>query len=289
MAVSVSRIPHRAGLSLGRLITAPGWERRVGLIGVLTVALLAIFAPLVTHYDPNEIDGTSALQAPSSAHLFGTDAYGRDVFTRVLYAARIDLQIGLIGMFIPLVSGTTIGLFAGFYGGWIDAVTGRIIDVVVAFPFLVIVIAIVAVLGPGLINFYIAVSLVSWVAYARIIRGEVLSARGREYVLAARTLGYSNGRIMFRHLLPNVIPAVLVFAMSDIVLDSLAGASLGFFGLGVQPPTAEWGVMSADGRNFITTAWWVVTFPGLAIIVVGLFFSLIGDGLADAVRRLDAE
>jgi peptide/nickel transport system permease protein len=288
MAVLSVPRSRRLGRGVTRLITLPGWERRVGLAGVLVVALLAIAAPLLTPYDPTALDLTHALQPPSLAHPFGTDPFGRDIFSRVLYGARIDLQIGLIGVAIPLACGTAIGLFSGFYGGWIDAVIGRIIDVVVAFPFLVLVIAIVAMLGPGLVSFYIAVSLVSWVAYARIIRGEVLSARGREYVLAAQMLGYSDARIMFRHLLPNVVPAVFVFAMSDIVLDILTGASLGFFGLGVQSPTPEWGVMIAEGRDFITTAWWMVAFPGLAIVVAGLFFSLVGDGLADVIRRIDA-
>jgi peptide/nickel transport system permease protein len=289
MAVLAAQLTRRTGRSLSSLVTAVGWERRIGIVGIAAIVLLAIFAPLVTHFDPTAIDPVSALQSPSLAHPFGTDMYGRDVLARVLFGARIDLQIGIIGVAIPLVCGTAIGLVAGFYGGWIDAVIGRVIDVVVAFPFLILVIAIVAMLGPGLLNFYIAVSLVSWVAYARIIRAEVLSARGREYVLAARMLGYSDTRIMFRHLLPNVVPAVFVFAMSDVVLDILTGASLGFFGLGVQPPTPEWGVMIADGRDFITTAWWMVAFPGLAIIVTGFFFSLLGDGLADFVRRFDAE
>lgn len=279
---------RRLGHGVARLVTAPGWERRVGLTGVLIVALLAMAAPLLTAYDPTALDLLYALQPPSLAHPFGTDPFGRDIFSRVLYGARIDLQIGLIGVAIPLVCGTAIGLLSGFYGGWIDTIIGRIIDVVAAFPFLVLVIAIVAMLGPGLVSFYIAVSLVSWVAYARIIRGEVLSVKGREYVLAARMLGYSDARIMFRHLLPNVVPAVFVFAMSDIVLDILTGASLGFFGLGVQSPTPEWGVMIAEGRDFVTTAWWMVAFPGLAIVVVGLFFSLVGDGLADVIRRIDA-
>jgi peptide/nickel transport system permease protein len=289
MAVLAAQFTRRTGRSMSSLVTAVGWERRIGIVGIAAIVLLAIFAPLVTHFDPTAIDPVSALQSPSLAHPFGTDMYGRDVLARVLFGARIDLQIGIIGVAIPLVCGTAIGLVAGFYGGWIDSVIGRVIDVVVAFPFLILVIAIVAMLGPGLLNFYIAVSLVSWVAYARIIRAEVLSARGREYVLAARMLGYSDTRIMFRHLLPNVVPAVFVFAMSDVVLDILTGASLGFFGLGVQPPTPEWGVMIADGRDFITTAWWMVAFPGLAIIVTGFFFSLLGDGLADFVRRFDAE
>jgi peptide/nickel transport system permease protein len=289
MSVVSVAMPRRLRRSVGWLITAPGWERRIGLVGLLVLVIMATAAPLITPYDPTALDLTAGLQAPSATHPFGTDQFGRDIFSRVLYGGRIDLQIGVIGVTIPLVCGTIIGLFAGFYGGWLDIVVGRAIDIVVAFPFLVIVIAIVAMLGPGLVNFYIAVSLVSWVAYARIIRGEVLSQKSREYILAAQGLGYSNLRLMFRHVLPNVIPAVFVFAMSDAVLDILTGASLGFFGLGVQPPTPEWGVMIADGRDFITTAWWVVTFPGLAIIVTGFFISLIGDGLADAVRRIDAD
>ena len=206
----------------------------------------------------------------------------------MLFAARTDLQIGTIGVIIPLVMGAVVGLFAGYYAGWLDSILGRIVDVVTAFPFFVLVLAIVAMLGPGLTNFYIAISLVSWVAYARIVRGEALSARGRGYILAARSLGYGDIRIMFRHLLPNVIVPALVFGMSDFVLDILAGASLGFFGLGVQPPTPEWGVMIAEGRNFILTAPWVVIFPGLATIVTSFFVSLVGDSASDIVRRVHA-
>jgi peptide/nickel transport system permease protein len=288
MTVLARSAPGR-GLGLAwRFAAAPDWSRRVGLLGLAVIAIAAVAAPLITPYDPTALDTGLGLQPPSAAHLFGTDQLGRDVFTRVLYGARIDLQIGFVGVAIPLVIGVIAGLVSGYYGGWLDAVVGRVIDVVIAFPFLVLVIAIVAMLGPGLVNFYIAVSLVSWVAYARIVRGETLSAKQREYVLAARALGYRDGRIMFRHLLPNVVAPAFVFAMSDFVLDILAGASLGFFGLGVPTPTPEWGVMIAEGRNLIITAPWVVVFPGLAIIVVGFFASLIGDGLADAIRRVDA-
>ncbi|HLJ61600.1 MAG TPA: ABC transporter permease [bacterium] len=264
------------------------WTLRFGLTGILTVGTLATFAPLIAPYDPTALGLASGLQPPSAAHWFGTDQLGRDILTRVLYAARIDLQIGTIGVIIPLIMGVVIGLFAGYYAGWPDAILGRVIDVVTAFPFLVLVLAIVAMLGPGLRNFYIAISLVSWVAYARIVRGEALSVRGRGYILAARSLGYSDARIVFRHLLPNVIVPALVFGMSDFVLDILAGASLGFFGLGVQPPTPEWGVMIAEGRNFIITAPWVVIFPGVAIVVTSFFVSLIGDSVSDIVRRVHA-
>jgi peptide/nickel transport system permease protein len=270
------------------LTRGPGWTRRIGVIGVALIVLIAVVGPLLIPTSPNELHLEDALQAPSWQHPFGTDQFGRDVLSRVVSAARIDLQIGFFGVTIPLIIGTAIGLTAGYAGGWFDVVSGRVIDVVTAFPFLVLVIAIVAMLGPGLVNLYIAIAVVSWVAYARILRAETLTRKRREYVLSARGLGYSNVRIMFRHLLPNVLPLALVFAMSDFVLDILVGASLGFFGLGAQPPTAEWGVMIADGRSFMTTAPWLVLFPGFAIITVGFFFSLLGDGVADYVRRLDA-
>lgn len=269
-------------------LRAGSWQLRLGTLGIVLLVLAAIFAPIITSYDPTKTDAINSLRPPSLNHWFGTDQLGRDLYTRVVYGARIDLLIGFVGVTIPLLIGFVIGLIGGFYGGWLDAVIGRVVDVVVAFPFLVIVIAIVAVLGPGLMSLFIAISLVSWVAYARIIRAETLVAKRREYVLAGRALGYSDLRLMFRHILPNAVAPAFVFAMSDFVLDIVAGASLGFFGLGVPAPTPEWGTMIAEGRNFILTSPWVVIFPGLAIILVGFIFSLIGDGLADAVRRVDA-
>ncbi len=263
------------------------WSLRIGLAGFALILLAAIFAPFVTAFDPTAISLTNALQAPSWGHLMGTDHLGRDVFTRVVFAARVDLQIGAIGVALPLIIGTVVGLFAGYYGGWVDAVIGRVVDVVIAFPFLVLVIAIVAMLGPGLINLYIALTVVSWVLYTRIIRAETIALKKREYVLAARNLGFGHLRIMFRHILPNAIAPALVFAMSDFALDVQVGATLSFFGLGAQPPTAEWGLMIAESRSMMLAAPWVVVGPGAAIVVVSLVVSLIGDGLADLVRGLD--
>jgi peptide/nickel transport system permease protein len=283
MSVSTLAVPSPRRL---QWIAAGGWPLRVGLVGFTLIAVLALLAPWIAPYDPTALGLAEGLQPPNTAHWFGTDQLGRDILTRVLHAARTDLQIGTIGVTIPLIIGAVLGLFAGYYAGWPDAVLGRIVDVVTAFPFYVLVLAIVAMLGPGLTNFYIAITVVSWVAYARIVRGEALSARGRGYILAARSLGYGDIRIMFRHLLPNVMVPAFVFGMSDFVLDILAGASLGFFGLGVQPPTPEWGVMIAEGRNFIITAPWVVIFPGLAIVVTAFFVSLIGDSASDIVRRV---
>jgi peptide/nickel transport system permease protein len=285
MSTAVAIAPARPAR---RRFAPGGVSLWIGMAGIGTIAALAAVAPLIAPYDPAALGLARGLTPPGPAHWFGTDQLGRDILTRVLYAARIDLQIGTIGVIIPLIMGAVIGLFAGYYAGWPDALLGRVIDVVTAFPFLVLVLAIVAMLGPGLRNFYIAISLVSWVAYARIVRGEALSVRERGYVLAARSLGYGDARIMFRHLLPNVIVPALVFGMSDFVLDILAGASLGFFGLGVQPPTPEWGVMIAEGRNFIITAPWIVIFPGVAIIVTSFFVSLIGDNVSDIVRRVRA-
>ena len=280
-------LPGGGEPSLALRLFGRSWTRRIGVLGFLAFVLAAIFAPLLTPYDPIKLDVSMGLRPPSLAHPFGTDQLGRDVLTRVIYAARIDLQIGLIGVTIPLVIGTFVGLIAGYVGGWTDTVISRVIDVVIAFPFLVLVIAIVAMLGPGLINLYIAVSLVSWVLYARIVRGETLALKRQEYVVAAHGLGFGNGRVMFRHILPNALAPALVFGMSDFVLDVQLGATLSFFGLGVQAPTPEWGLMIAESRNFILTAPWVVIFPGLAIIALSFFVSLIGDAMVDAVRAID--
>jgi peptide/nickel transport system permease protein len=263
------------------------WSLRIGLIGFAVILLAAIFAPYVTVYDPIALDLRGALQAPSLKHLMGTDHLGRDVFARVVFAARIDLQIGAIGVALPLIIGSIVGLAAGYYGGWVDAVIGRVVDVMIAFPFLVLVIAIVAMLGPGLINLYIALTVVSWVLYTRIVRAETIALKKREYVLAARNLGFGHLRIMFGHILPNAIAPALVFAMSDFALDVQVGATLSFFGLGAQPPTPEWGLMIAETRSMMLTAPWVVVGPGVAIVMVSLVVSLIGDGVADKVRGLD--
>ena len=273
---------------IGRALVGRNWSQRVGVAGLLAFVLTALFAPLLTPYDPIVLDLSAGLQPPSLAHPFGTDQLGRDILTRVIFGARIDLQIGAIGVAVPLVIGVLVGLVAAYYGRWTDAIISRIIDVVIAFPFLVLVIAIVAMLGPGLINLYIAVTLVSWVLYARIVRGETLALKARPFVMSARGFGFSDLRIMFRHILPNAVAPAFVFGMSDFVLDVQLGATLSFFGLGVQAPTPEWGLMIAESRNLMLTAPWAVVFPGLAIIALSFFVSLVGDALADNVRGIDA-
>ncbi|SYG63080.1 dipeptide transport system permease DppC [Klebsiella pneumoniae] len=243
--------------------------------------LVACLAPWIAPFDPIAQDASSSLLSPGGAHLFGTDNFGRDVFSRVLWGARVDLQICLLGVLFPFMLGTALGALAGYSGGVVDALVMRVIDIVLAFPFLVLMLAIIAILGPGLSSFYIAMAMVGWVSYARLVRAQVLTLKQRDFILAARSLGYGHLRILFRHLLPNALTGAIVFLMSDCVLVLLNGAAVSYLGLGVQPPTAEWGVMVAEGQSFITTAWWITTFPGLAIVLLAMGFSLLADGLGD--------
>lgn len=257
---------------------------KFGLAIVLLWVMAALFAPWLTPMDPNAIDLENVLQPPGGQWLLGTDHVGRDILTRVIFAARIDLWMGFLGVLAPALIGVTIGLFSGYFGGLTDAVMMRAVDITLAFPFLILVLAIVAMLGPGVGNFIIALAVVAWVSYARLIRAEVMVIKNSEYIQAAKTLGYHPMYIIFRHVLPNALSPVIVYAMTDAILVILAGASLGFIGLGVQPPTAEWGVMIADGQPYVIEAWWICLFPGLAAISLGIGLSLIGDGLARILR-----
>ncbi|NKL67565.1 ABC transporter permease [Rhizobium leguminosarum] len=246
--------------------------------------VMALAASAIAPYDPNAIDIMNMLSPPSAAHLFGTDQVGRDVFSRVLFASRVDLLLCVAGVLPPLLIGTMIGLLSGYFGGAVDTVFMRIYDLTVAFPFFVLVLAIVGVLGPGLVNFILALTLVGWVSYARLVRAQVLTIRESEYIQAAKCLGYSPATILSHHVLPNALGPVIAYAASDAVLVMLAGASFGFLGMGAQPPLAEWGVMIADGQAFVQQAWWICLFPGLAAISLGLGFALLGDGLGQIQR-----
>lgn len=254
-----------------------------GLI-VLAITLIGIFGKQIVPYDPIEQNLKNILQPPSAEHWLGTDQFGRDLFSRIIAATSLDLTIGVLSVLFPLVIGIVIGMLSGYYGGLTDAVFMRLVDIVVAFPFMVLIIAMIAVLGPGLKNVIIAVTIASWIIYARIVRGEILVAKQLEYVIAAKTLGYNDLRIMIRHILPNVISTAIIFGALDIALDILLAATLGFLGLGVQPPTPEWGAIIAEGRNFMTTSWWISAFPGFAIVITGAGFALMADGLADLLR-----
>jgi peptide/nickel transport system permease protein len=257
------------------------------VIGATIVAAwmaIALAGPFLSPHDPIAVDIAHALLAPSSQFPLGTDSFGRDVLTRIMYGARVDLQMAFFGVVGPFIIGTMIGLVAGNYGGLLDTVLMRLLDVTVSFPYFVLVIAIVAVLEPGLTSYYISLTLVNWVSYARLVRSEVIVWRAADFVLAARTIGISDRRIMARHLLPNVISPAVVFVFTDAVLTIVLGSSLGFLGLGVQPPTAEWGVMIAEGQLYLATAWWISVFPGLSISLLALGFSLIADGLAKVLH-----
>lgn len=263
------------------------WRERNLLIGgglILLLVVVALFAPAIAPRGAQETDYTARLKPPSREHLLGTDNLGRDIFSRIIHGSRIDLRVGTVSVVLPFVLGVILGCLAGYYGGLIDTLVMRLVDIVQAFPFLILIIAIVAVLGPGLRNMYIAVALVAWVSYARLLRGEILVAKHREYVEAARAMGAGDVRVIGRHILPNVISSALVYAMADIILYIVLAASLSYLGLGARPPAPEWGAMITEGRTFLGSAWWMSAFPGLAIVVTGIAFSIFGDGLADALR-----
>jgi peptide/nickel transport system permease protein len=215
----------------------------------------------------------------------GTDTFGRDIFSRVLHALRVDLQVTFFVTYAPLLVGMALGAIAGYVGGWFDALLMRVVDAVIAFPFLVLVIAIVAISGAGLRGVYIGVPLVGWALYARLTRGEMLVLREQDFMLAATALGYSTPRILLRHALPSLLRSNIVFSAADLVLNLLLLASLSYLGLGAQPPTAELGVMVADGQSVLLEAWWVATLPGLTIVLLGVSFSMVGDGLADRLGQ----
>lgn len=253
-----------------------------GLLLLAVVVLAAIAVPLLTPYDPNVQKLDEAFRAPfSPGHLLGTDNFGRDIWSRILYSTRLDLQIAVVSVLFPFIFGSLSGIFSGFLGGWVETLFMRVVDVLMAFPFLVLVVAVMSVLGPGLVNLYIAYGTVGWIQYARIARGETLATRNLEYVQAARTIGASTWRIMQRHILPNVIGPGLVYVFTGMVQAILIGATLSYLGLGPQPPTPEWGAMIAAGRQFLLQAWWMTALPGFALLVLGVALSLIGDGLAE--------
>jgi peptide/nickel transport system permease protein len=247
----------------------------------LVLMVIAIAAPVIAPYNPIEQDYGQTLRPPSREHLMGTDNFGRDIFSRVVYGAQISLQVGLISVGIASVIGIPLGLMAGYYGGWLDSAAMRLIDVMLAFPGILLAFVVVAVLGSSLTNLMIAIGIGSIPGFARLIRGSVLSARELSYVEAARVIGCRDPRIIGLHILPNVASPIIVYSTLKVATAILAGASLSFLGLGVQRPTPEWGVMLADGRNFLQQQWWISAFPGLAIMVTTLAINLLGDGIRD--------
>lgn len=256
----------------------------LGLVIVLLFVFLAIFPGLVTSYQPDEINARAMLQAPSAEHWFGTDNYGRDLYTRVIYAARIDLIIGIGAMIIPFITGTALGLISGYYGGRLDNLIMRIVDIFMSFPYMVLAIAIVAITKAGINALFISMWLVGWKEYTRLVRSETIVVKQQEYVEAARVLGYNDLRIILRNILPNVLSSSIVYGASDIVMCMLSGAAMSYLGLGVQAPMSEWGAIISEGKTYLSQAWWITLFPGLFLMISGLGFSLIGDGLSDLLR-----
>ncbi len=266
--------------TFGRLRRNTGAMIGLSIIGLLV--FLAVIGPYVAPYDERAIAGTS-LSSPSRSTIMGTDVLGRDIFSRVLVGARISLTVGFVSVGIGLAIGVVLGLIAGFYGRKVDIAVSMFVDTMLAFPGILLAIAIVSVLGPSLRNAMIAVGIGSFPAYARLVRGQVLSAKENEYVEAARIVGATNLQLMFKHVLPNVVAPVIVLSTLRIGTAILTAAGLSFLGLGAQPPTPEWGAMVNDGRNYLRVAWWITTFPGVAIMLTVLAVNQVGDGLRDAL------
>ena len=256
----------------------------LGFIIVLGVILAAIFAPFISPYHPEKADRPNRLQPPlSSGHLLGTDQAGRDLLSRTIYGARISLMVGFSAVAAASLLGTILGLMAGYFGGWMDTIISRIVDVWLSFPFILLALVVNALLGLGLRNIIITLTLTGWVMYARLVRGEVLSIKEREFVEAARALGQSDAPILFRHILPNVITPIIIMCSLQMSQVIVAEATISFLGFGVQPPTPAWGNMLSAGRDYLMSAWWMTAFPGAALAVTALGVNLMGDWLRDVL------
>jgi peptide/nickel transport system permease protein len=255
----------------------------VGAVILLLLVLAAILAPLITSYDVAGIAPMEAYQPPSREHLMGTDKFGRDVFTRVVFGARVSLTVGLIAIAIGSSIGVLLGMSAGFFGGAVDEITMRFLDILLAFPGILLAMGIVSMLGPSVTNLMIAVGIGYIAGFARLMRGTVLAARQYDYVLAARALGVGSWPIMWKHILPNIAAPLIVYTTLSVASAILTAAGLSFLGLGAKPPTPEWGIMLSDGRDTLNRAWWVSLFPGLAILITTLSINFVGDGLRTAL------
>lgn len=261
----------------------------IGFVIVALVLLAAVFAPLIAPHSPTRLQLGQRFLPPfwmdggSWTHPLGTDQLGRDMWSRILFGARISVIVGVAASIFSGLIGVGLGLLAGFYGGWVDSFISRIIDTFLAIPFIVLALAVVTVLDPGLINLIIVLSITGWVTYARVVRGEVLAVKERDYVLAARVIGVSETMIAIRHVTPNIFASVIVLTTLNVATTIIAESSLSFLGLGVQPPTITWGSMLSEGREHLATSWWLATFPGIAITVAVLGIIFLGDWLRDVL------
>ncbi len=254
-----------------------------GGVVVLLLLVVSLIAPLIVPFSPSEINAWEVLAPPSLGHWFGTDDLGRDVFSRVVYGARISLLVGFVAAGIAVLIGTLIGLLAGFYGGWIDSLLMRVVDIMFCFPAFFLILAVITFLRPSIWYIMIIIGLTGWMGVARLVRAEVLSIREMDYIMAARCIGCSDRRLIFRHILPNAVSPALVAATLGIAGAILTESALSFLGIGVQPPTPSWGNILTSGKDYIEFAWWLSLFPGLAILVTVLAYNLLGEGVRDAM------
>jgi len=255
-----------------------------GLIFISAILLFALFAPVIAPYDPTHIDTKNILVSPSISHIFGTDTLGRDIFSRVVYGARISLSIGFIAVGIAVLIGVVFGSIAGYYGGRLDSIMMRFVDMMLCFPTLFLILAVIAILEPSIFNIMIVIGATGWMGVARLVRAEILSLKSRDYVTCARVMGGSDWWIITRHLIPNAIAPVMVSATLGIGGAILLESALSFLGIGVQPPTPSWGNILMDGKSTLGVAWWVTVFPGIFIMLTVLSYNLIGEALRDAME-----
>jgi peptide/nickel transport system permease protein len=256
----------------------------IGLVITVLMTLIAIFAPLIAPFQPNEMDVTNSLAAPfGHGHLLGTDNYGRDLFSRLVYGARISLLVGISAVVFGAFFGTLLGLFSGYFGGWLDAVIMRTMDGLFAFPFILLAITLMTVLGQGLVNVIVAIGIANVPGFARIVRGQVLSVKEEEYIEVTKSLGATHNWILFKHVLPNCLAPLIVYGTMSVAGAIISEAALSFLGLGVQPPTASWGSILKDGKDFLVLSPHMATFSGLSILLTVLGINLFGDGLRDAL------
>jgi peptide/nickel transport system permease protein len=266
------------------------WQRfrhnRFAMAGAFVVVglfLISFLAPFITPCDPTTIDAYHVLLPPSSAHWMGTDELGRDVFTRVVYGARISLKVGFVAVGIAIAIGTVVGLLSGYYGGWVDSILMRFVDIMLCFPTFFLILAVIALLEPSIMYIMLIIGITGWMGVARLVRAEVLSVKERDFITAARSIGASNFRIIFRHILPNAAAPVFVAATLGVAGAILTESALSFLGIGVQPPTPSWGNILTSGKDYLEFAWWLSLFPGLAILVTVLAYNLLGEGIRDAL------
>ena len=255
-----------------------------GLGLLLLLGVSAIFAPQLSPFDPHAVDFARFLQPPGDGHLLGTDTLGRDVLSRIIFGTRVTLIVGFLSVFFSALLGCSLGLFAGYFGGWADAIITRITDIQLSFPFILLALTISALFGDGLWNVTWSLAIAGWPIYVRVVRGEVLAVKERDFTTAARSLGSSHRHILLRHILPNVLGSIIVVATLQVSQFIIAEATVSFLGFGVQPPTAAWGTMLSEGRTFLYIAWWITLFPGLALVLTALSMNIVGDWLRD---RLD--